>query len=85
MKTFGLIVPKGTGRVFEGHVKELLNGYDDLARIILPLLDAWRDIRKRAADPDHQLIGAAAGSVCEASDDDTGDRRCHSGLLRCRD
>lgn len=62
MKTFGLIVPKGTGRVFEGHVKELLNGYDDLARIILPLLDAWRDIRKRASELDRQLVGAARRS-----------------------
>lgn len=49
MKTFGLIVPKSKGRVFEGHVKELLTGNDSLARIILPLLGAWRDIRKHAA------------------------------------
>lgn len=62
MKTFGLIVPKGTGRVFEGHVKELLNSHENLARIILPLLDAWRDIRKRAAELDHQLVGAARRS-----------------------
>ncbi|WP_334185904.1 hypothetical protein [Novosphingobium sp.] len=62
MKTFGLIVPKSKGRVFEGHVKELLTGNDSLARIILPLLDAWRDIRKHAANLDHQLLAAARNS-----------------------
>lgn len=62
MKTFGLIVPKGTGRVFDGNVRELLAGNGDLARIILSLLDTWRDIRKRAADLDHQLLAAARQS-----------------------
>lgn len=62
MKTFGLIVPKGTGRVFDGHVKSLLDGNDDLARIILPLLDAWRDIRRRAAELDRQLLAMARQS-----------------------
>lgn len=62
MKTFGLIVPKSKGRVFEGHVRELLAGNDNLARIILPLLDAWRDIRKHAASLDGQLLAAARNS-----------------------
>lgn len=62
MKTFGLIVPKGKGRVFEQHVRELLAGNDHLARIILPLLDAWRDIRKNTANLDHQLLAAARNS-----------------------
>ncbi|NTI78754.1 IS110 family transposase [Rhizobium rhizogenes] len=62
MKTFGLIVPKGTGRVFDGHVKALLDGHDSLARIILPLLDAWRDIRRHAAELDRQLVLAARQS-----------------------
>ena len=61
-KTFGLIIPKGTGRVFDGNVRELLDGNDGLARIILPLLDALRDIRKRAADLDRQLLAAARQS-----------------------
>ncbi|TDW59542.1 transposase [Novosphingobium sp. PhB55] len=59
MKTFGLIIPKGKGRVFDGNVRELLDGSDGLARIILPLLEAWRDIRKRAADLDRQLLAVA--------------------------
>lgn len=62
MKTFGLIVPKSKGRVFEGHVRELLTGNDSLARIILPLLDAWRDIRKHATNLDRQLLAAARNS-----------------------
>lgn len=62
MKTFGLIVPKGKGRVFEEHVRELLADNDGLARIILPLLDAWRDIRKHTANLDRQLLAAARNS-----------------------
>ncbi|CCE98495.1 Transposase for insertion sequence element IS1328 (plasmid) [Sinorhizobium fredii HH103] len=38
MKTFGLIIPKGTGRVFDSNVRKLVDGNDGLARIILPLL-----------------------------------------------
>lgn len=62
MKTFGIVVPKGTGRVFDGNVRELLDGKDGLAQIILPLLEAWRDIRKRAAELDRQLLAAARQS-----------------------
>ncbi|WEX79483.1 IS110 family transposase (plasmid) [Sinorhizobium numidicum] len=62
MKTFGLIVPKGTGRVFDTHVRELLERQTSLAQIILPLLDAWHNIRKRAAILDRQLIAAARQS-----------------------
>lgn len=62
MKIFGLIVPKSKGRVFEGHVRELLAENDNLARIILPLLDAWRDIRKHVASLDRQLLAAARSS-----------------------
>lgn len=40
MKTFGLIVPKGAGRVFEGHVRRLLAGEAALALVMLPLLEA---------------------------------------------
>ncbi len=62
MKTFGLIIPKGTGRVFDDNVRELIEGNDGLSRIILPLLEVWRDIRKRAADLDRQLLAAARES-----------------------
>lgn len=62
MKTFGLIVPKGKGGAFEVNVRELLDGEESLARIISPLLEAWRDIRKRAADLDRQLVATARQS-----------------------
>src|SRR5829696_5128133 len=47
MKTFGLVIPKGAGSVFERNVVTLLEGEDNLSRIILPLLKAWSDIRLR--------------------------------------
>jgi transposase len=62
IRKHGLIVPKGTGRVFDGNVRTLVDGYDGLGKIILPLLEAWRDIRGRAADLDRQLLAAARES-----------------------
>lgn len=62
MKTFGLVVPRGAGRVFETNVRRLLAGDDGLAPIILPLLEAWLSIRARAADLDRQLRAVARQS-----------------------
>jgi transposase len=62
MKTFGLVVPQGVGGVFEGNVKRLLDGEEALAKIILPLLEAWRDVRKQAAQLDRQLLATARQS-----------------------
>lgn len=62
MKTFGLVVSKGAGRVFEANVRRLLASNEGLARIILPLLEAWRGIRARAADLDRQLLAVARQS-----------------------
>lgn len=59
MKTFGLIIPKGAGRVFDGNVRRLLEGNDRLAKIILPLLEAWYDMRNRVAGLDRQLLTVA--------------------------
>ena len=66
MKTFGLIVPKGAGSVFENHVRRLLAGADALARIMLPLLEAWRSLRSRAVDLDRQLISSARKNEASA-------------------
>lgn len=63
MKTFGLVVPKGAGRVFEANVRRLLADNDGLARIVLPLLEAWRSVRGRAAELDRQVIAAARESA----------------------
>jgi transposase len=62
MKTFGLVVPKGAGRVFEGHVRSLLAGNAGLERIILPVLEAWRAMRARVAELSKQLVVSARAS-----------------------
>lgn len=56
MKTFGLIIPKGAGRVFEGNVRSLLADNPALERIMLPVLEAWCGIRARAAELSKQLM-----------------------------
>jgi transposase len=56
MKTFGLVVPKGAGTVFEANVRRLLEDEKAVAAIVLPLLDAWRAVRAQAADLDRQLL-----------------------------
>lgn len=48
MKTFGYIVPKGAGRIFEGNVRSLLADNPKRGQIILPLLEAWHSIRTRS-------------------------------------
>lgn len=62
MKTFGLIVPKGSGRVFERHVRELLASSPALEQITLPILEAWRELRARIAELSKQLVAAARQS-----------------------
>lgn len=62
MKTFGLVVSKGTGGRFEANVVALLADHVDLARIIRPLLSAWRTLRLRAAELGQQLLTAARRS-----------------------
>lgn len=59
MKTFGLVVPKGAGSVFERNVRTLLQDDDKLARIILPMLHAWSSIRLRIAELSKQLVAMA--------------------------
>ena len=56
MKTFGLVVPKGAGKVFEANVRRLLEDEAAVAAIVVPLLDSWRAVRTQAADLDRQLL-----------------------------
>jgi transposase len=63
MKTFGLVVPRGKGATFEVEVQRLLAGQDELARIILPVLEAWRSVRSRAAILGRQLLANARQSA----------------------
>lgn len=62
MKTFGLVVPKGRGRVFEGHVRDMLSTNADLEIIIIPLLEAWRSTRKQTTDLSKQVVAAGRQS-----------------------
>ncbi|MBB4860876.1 transposase [Novosphingobium chloroacetimidivorans] len=56
MKTFGLIVPRGIGGKLEMNVRSLLADNADLSRIILPLLEAWRDLRIQATELGRQVL-----------------------------
>ena len=82
LKTFGLVVPKGAGKIFEANVRRLLEGEPAVAAIILPLLESWRAVRVRAAELDRQLL-AAAREVSPA-DDRPRRRRRRRGVLRGR-
>lgn len=62
MKTFGRIVPPSKGGQFEAHVRRLLADHAELEAIILPVLEAWRSVRIRAADLGRQLLAGARRS-----------------------
>ena len=62
MKTFGLVVPKSAGSIFEGHIRDLLSTNAGLERIVLPMLEAWRVLRSRVADLSKQLIASGRAS-----------------------
>lgn len=63
MKIFGLVVPKGSGGVFERNVRTLLDGAEAIAAVVMPLLDVWRMARQRAAALDRRLLAAAREST----------------------
>ena len=62
MKTFGLLVPAGKGTTFEKNVRSLLIDQNELISIVLPMLEAWRSIRIRAAELGRQLVADARQS-----------------------
>ena len=65
MKTFGLLIPAGKGSTFEKNVRNLLVDQDGLAPIVLPMLEAWRSMRIRAAELGRQLVaGARQSQAC---------------------
>ena len=66
MKTFGLVVPAGKGSRFEAHVRALLADQEGLAPIMLPLLDAWRAVRVRAAELGRRLDGNSSPAPARA-------------------
>src|SRR4051794_37672086 len=62
MRTFGRVVPKGGGRIFEANVRILLEGQEALAASVLPLLEAWRAVHAQATALDRQLVAVARQS-----------------------
>lgn len=62
MKTFGLVIPGGKGSTFDANVLEKLSDHSELAAIIMPLLEAWRSVRLRAAELTRRLIKDARQS-----------------------
>ena len=82
LKTFGLIVPAGKGATFERNVRDLLETRSNLAAIVLPMVEAWRDIRVRAVELGRQLAAEARQSqAMPAAHVDPWRRRDHGDLL----
>ena len=59
LKVFGLLLPRGGGRVFETTVRERLADHRQLATVILPLLQAWRAIREQVLALDRLAYAVA--------------------------
>lgn len=62
LKTFGLRMGGGAGRVFEAKVRGLVEG-KPVASVVEPLLAAWRTVRDQVAVLDRKLIEAARGDA----------------------
>lgn len=89
MKTFGLLVPAGKGGKFERNVQNLLADREELAAIVLPLLEAWHGIRVQVAKLGTRLVSAArqariAASSCRSPASVRSPRRLSSLPLRTR-
>lgn len=59
LKIFGLLLPRGGGRVFEAAVRERLAEHQQLAMMIMPLLQAWRAVREQVLALDRIAYGIA--------------------------
>jgi len=62
MEASCLIVPSAKGGKFDEHVCRLLDGRGDLAPIMMPILEAWRSVRARAAELGRQILTDARQS-----------------------
>jgi transposase len=59
LKIFGLLLPRGGGRLFEAAVRERLADHRRLAAVVTPLLEAWRAVRAQVLELDRLARGAA--------------------------
>ncbi|MGO7830524.1 IS110 family transposase, partial [Rhizobium johnstonii] len=56
------IIPPGKGSNFKRNVRHLLADQDSLSFIVLPLFEAWRSIRLKAAALERRLLADARQS-----------------------
>jgi transposase len=63
LKTFGRIVPKGAGGLFEKNVRALITDDAEIAAVIMPLLQARQMTRSKCAALDRRLIGSVQGNA----------------------
>src|SRR5690242_5939351 len=63
LKTFGRVVPKGAGGLFEKNVRALITDDAALAEVIMPLVQARGMVRNKCAALDHRLIRSVQGDA----------------------
>ena len=59
LKTFGLVIARGSKGPFSVRVREQIAGNDVLAAIIEPLLVVWHAVREQVAMLDRQTLARA--------------------------
>ena len=59
LKIFGLLLPRGGGRLFEAAVRERLAGQQQLTVVIMPLLQVWRAVRTQVLALDRLAYAVA--------------------------
>jgi len=63
LKTFGRIVPKGAGGLFEKNVRALIMEDGEIAAVIMPLLQARQMARNNCAALDRRLVRSVQGDA----------------------
>jgi transposase len=63
LKTFGRIVPKGAGGLFERNVRALITDEAEIATVIMPLLQARQMARAKCAALDRRLVMSVQGNA----------------------
>jgi transposase len=56
LKTFGLVIARGSKGLFSVRVREQIAGNDMLAAIIEPMLIVWQALREQVATLDRQIL-----------------------------
>ena len=84
LKTFGRIVPKGAGGLFEKNVRALIMDDAEITAVIMPLLQARQMARGKCAALDRRIIRSVQGdATCRMPHDGARDWAHHRRRL-CR-